>query len=87
MHNHDDKYPSRPGFEPGTPRLKAPVDTNKPSGPDKSGIRFRSPSCQGASLPFDPSTFNLNFDISDMNKLIVEYLLLLSVYSWPLVSV
>ena len=21
MHNHDDKYPSRPGFEPGTPRL------------------------------------------------------------------
>ena len=21
MHNHDDKYPSRSGFEPGTPRL------------------------------------------------------------------
>ena len=33
MHNHDDKYPSRPGFEPGTPRLQAPVDTNEPSGP------------------------------------------------------
>ena len=29
MHNHDDKYPSRPGFEPGTPRLQAPVDTNE----------------------------------------------------------
>ena len=26
MHNHDDKYPSRPGFEPGTPKLQAPVD-------------------------------------------------------------
>ena len=32
MHNQDDKYPSRPGFEPGTPRLQAPVDTNEPSG-------------------------------------------------------
>ena len=33
MHNHDDKYPSRSGFEPGTPRLQAPVDTNEPSRP------------------------------------------------------
>ena len=33
MHNHDDKYPSRPGSEPGTPRLQDPVDTNEPSGP------------------------------------------------------
>ena len=22
MHNHDDKYPTRPGFEPGTPGFK-----------------------------------------------------------------
>ena len=33
MHNPDDKYPPRPGLEPGTPRLQAPVDTNEPSGP------------------------------------------------------
>ena len=33
MHSHDDKYPARPGFEPGTPRLQAPVNTNEPSGP------------------------------------------------------
>ena len=33
MHSHDDKYPSRPGFEPVTPRLQTPVDTNEPSGP------------------------------------------------------
>ena len=33
MHNHDDNDPSRPGFESGTPRLQAPVDTNEPSGP------------------------------------------------------
>ena len=33
MHNHDDKYPSRPGFELGTPRLQAPADTNEPLGP------------------------------------------------------
>ena len=32
MHNHDDKYPPRPGFEPGTLWLQAPVDTNEPSG-------------------------------------------------------
>ena len=31
MHNHDDKYPARPVFEPGTSRLEAPVDTNEPS--------------------------------------------------------
>ena len=36
MHNHDDKYPSRPGFEPCTPRLQALVDTNEPSGPAPS---------------------------------------------------
>ena len=35
MHNHDDKYPARPGFEPGTSSLQAPVDTNEPSGPAK----------------------------------------------------
>ena len=33
MHNHDDKYPYRPGFKPGNPRLQAPVDTNESSGP------------------------------------------------------
>ena len=33
MHSHDDKYPARSGFEPGTSRLQASVDTNEPSGP------------------------------------------------------
>ena len=33
MHNHDDKYPARPEFEPGTSRLQPPVDTNESSGP------------------------------------------------------
>ena len=33
IHNHDDKYPARPGFEPGTSRLQTPVDRNEPSGP------------------------------------------------------
>ena len=32
MHNHGDKYPARPGFEPGTPWLQAPVDANEPAG-------------------------------------------------------
>ena len=30
LHNHDDKYPAPLGFEPGTSRLQAPVDTNEP---------------------------------------------------------
>ena len=38
MHNHDDKYPDRLGFEPGTSRLQAPVDTKEPFGPD---LKFR----------------------------------------------
>ena len=33
MHNHDDKYQARPGFEPGTSRVQATFDTNEPSGP------------------------------------------------------
>ena len=33
MHSHDDKHPARPGFEPCTTRVEAPVDTNEPSGP------------------------------------------------------
>ena len=33
MHSHDDKYPARPGFEPGTTRLQAPFDTSEPSRP------------------------------------------------------
>ena len=40
MHIHDDKYPSRPGFEPGTPRLQAPVDTNEPSVPAAADVRL-----------------------------------------------
>ena len=39
MHNYDDKYPSRTGFEPGTPRLQAPADTNEPSGPADQTVR------------------------------------------------
>ena len=41
MHNHDDKYPSRPGFEPGTPRLPSPVDTNEPSRPASAVQRIQ----------------------------------------------
>ena len=38
MHSHDDKYPARPGFESGTSRLHAQVDTNEPSGPARESI-------------------------------------------------
>ena len=38
MHNCDDKYP---GFEPGTCKLKAPVDTTEPSGQAKR-VRLNS---------------------------------------------
>ena len=30
MHSPDDKYTARPGFEPGTSRSQAPVDTSWP---------------------------------------------------------
>ena len=41
MHNHDDKYPTRPGFESGTSRLQAQVDTNELSGPAKKEYNLR----------------------------------------------
>ena len=50
MQSHDDKYPSRPGFEPGTPRLQAPVDTNEPLGPARnntmSAVRYNDNAVQ-----------------------------------------
>ena len=30
MHKHNGKNPARPGVEPSTSRLQAPVDTNEP---------------------------------------------------------
>ena len=41
MHNRDDKYPARPGFEPSISRLQASVDTNVPSWP-ASSIEYNS---------------------------------------------
>ena len=52
MNNHDDKYPSRLGFEPGTPRLQAPVETNEPSGPANN---IRVPRQYAVSFLSDPT--------------------------------
>ena len=32
MHNPDDKYPTRPGFEPSTSESQATTKSNEPSG-------------------------------------------------------
>ena len=40
MHNYDDKYPARSGFEPGTPMLQALDDTNELSGPAGESARW-----------------------------------------------
>ena len=53
MHNHDDKYPARPGFESGTSRLQAPVDTNEPSGAESHHITWNNQ----VSCPFFIMTF------------------------------
>ena len=39
MLSHYNKYPVRPGFEPGTLRLQAPVDTKEPSGPARIPVK------------------------------------------------
>ena len=54
MHNHDEKYPFRPGFEPGTPRLQAPVNTNEPSRP--AGAIDKA-ACLESQRPLWPSSF------------------------------
>ena len=38
MYTSYDKCSTRPGFEPGTSRLQAPVDMNEPSGPAMSQL-------------------------------------------------
>ena len=48
MHNDDDKYPARLGFEPGTSRSQAPVDTNQPSGP--AGITIVKMHCPARNV-------------------------------------
>ena len=40
MHNHNENNPAQTGFEPGTSRLQAPVDTNEPSGQEFFPGRF-----------------------------------------------
>ena len=35
MHNHDDKYPARPGFEPGTSRLHESIRMSHRAGLDR----------------------------------------------------
>ena len=50
MHNHDDKYPARPRFEPATSRLQTPVDTNEPSGPANINVKNSQLSCDLVSL-------------------------------------
>ena len=50
MHNHDDKYPARPGFEPATSRLQTPVDTNEPSGPANIHVKNSQLLCDLVSL-------------------------------------
>ena len=66
MYNHDDKYPSRPGFEPGTPRLQAPVDTSEPSGP---AIHNKMNRC-----PATPNIIILSKADRKLNKMSVKWI-------------
>ena len=59
MHNHDDKYHSRPGFEPATSRLLAPVDTNEPSGP---AFNFKARKIKNGAIVF-PGNKKSNIEI------------------------
>ena len=38
MHNCDDKYPTRPGFEASTSEFRATAGPDKPSGPARSSV-------------------------------------------------
>ena len=50
MHNHDDKYPARPGFEPATSRLQTSVDPNEPPGPANINLKNSQLLCDLVSL-------------------------------------
>ena len=53
--NHDVKHPARSGFDPGTSRLQAPVDTDEPSGP----ALFSSTLLRLSSKPIECCCYNV----------------------------
>ena len=76
MHNHDDKYPSRPVFEPGTPRLQAPVDTNEPSGPtDIQGYIDRNIFCSERYTTVSAYFIGMTLLLFEINKAVSDFLI------------
>ena len=85
MHNHDDKYPARPGFEPGTSRLQAPVDTNVPAHMlSISGLGKGRPIYATVRTLVDTRAFfvlqHLHFEISKITKEFSRILLVDVIY-------
>ena len=66
MHKHNDKYPSRSGFEPGTPRLRAQVDTKEPSGPAWSFTTFQTFIQWVGNIIF--SSFRIALDVTEPHE-------------------
>ena len=76
MHSHDDKYPSRPGFEPGSSRLQAPVDTNEPSGRAQIKIEYWTSQCETCGQAHGPACTN------PMEKFMCSRLLKCRINTW-----
>ena len=90
MHNHDDKYPARPRFEPETPRsgtsrLQAPVDTNEPSGPVQN--YNDAPTLTRAGTDFRPQMLTAMDVRIQRPKSIPELKGLIVMYSYELYTV
>ena len=74
MHNHDNKNPARPGFEPGTSRLQTPVYTNEPSRP----VLYDVPRTEDVGLPTQ-----FRFNVGPTSQPIVGSMRVNRLRSWP----
>ena len=78
MHNYDDKYLNRPGFEHGTSRLQAPVDSNYPSASQfNDSLLIFNASLLSFSAHLSPSKVELDITFTCIVCLVPELLYLM----------
>ena len=87
VHNPDDKYPTRPGFEPSTSEFQATTESNEPSSRPTAKERYPSLKCDGLGPGAVVKSACLKSRRSQVRTLLWPisfiHLTILKRFSWP----